>query len=128
MAVVFLGALINSFGPHVMSPWPFALLTGLVSALVVVCVWLLLVLPLSCIPSRSAFWDPRMLTLIGAVSGALIVCLCETYKIASNPTIRIYNISEYISADVVFPCAPAMLIGGVAGFVMAKLDRRAQLT
>jgi hypothetical protein len=106
------------------NPWIALLWVGMGSGLVVLALWLVVLVPLFLVPNDSFLWKPGILTLLGVVTGPIIVCMGAIYSLKSNPTIRIYDPAVYLMGGVVFPGLPSAIIGGVTGMMAARLHRR----
>jgi hypothetical protein len=105
------------------NPFAAVLLVAVGSAVVVFCVWLAVVLPITLlIPHRSVLWELQYLIVIGAVAGPLIVFLGGIYQIESNPTIQ--PRSTYLLSGIAFPGVPSAIIGGITGAIAAYLHKQ----
>jgi hypothetical protein len=93
---------------------------------VVFFVWIFVLIPLAeVVPPSSAFWRPRILPLIGAATGPSIM-LFLTLQEQSVYQVR-FSVSTVLSdiqsGAFVFGF-PSLIVGGVAGYVAAILNRR----
>ena len=93
----------------------------------VIATWIVLLIPLALfIPCRSAFWRPNVLTIIGGVTGPIIMLLWTISD--QRGTVLYYSPSPWLSLYFFYDCLlfglPAAIIGGITGYVAAVLNRR----
>ncbi len=106
------------------NPFIALYLFGVGSAVVVFTVGFFIALPLSLfVPDRSVFWRPQISSVLGILTGIVIVGLNQLYEFHSNSTIHVNDWNAYILGDIILPSIPAAFIGGIVGFVAGTLHK-----
>ncbi len=116
------------FGPASQTnPLFFALVFCAIMGVFVFITWIALLIPLSLlVRMKSAFWDPAILTAIGAITGPLVMLLYALWERHgsdihyASPSAQ-WN--DYLVGAMIFG-VPASIVGGVTGYVAAILNRR----
>jgi hypothetical protein len=110
------------------SPLDIAVIICGIMGIFVAVTWIFFLVPLSMlVPMQSGFWRPVASTLVGMAIGPLIMFL---YAVWEQRGMVIHHSSasaamEYYLLGCLTFGLPALIVGGVTGYVAAVLNRRA---